>query len=367
MNIIKASPTLESETRTGKKKYWQAQVVEESGTFFTRTRYWQDTADGESKEQYSEPKVSHPTNVGRSNERNNEDQSYFEFDAMVVKQTDKGYHEAGKVSETSPLPMLANKWTEKKHTMKFPVALQPKLDGVRMLMLDEFCWSRMGKDMIPEVVQHLAIDTIGLILDGELILEGYTFQDTMRAVKKFREELSPLLTYHVFDVVMPKIPFVTRYEVLEDFFRDNTLPKNLKLVPTLFNVKDEDELMEHHRNYVCEGYEGTIIRSPGGLYQIGQRSSDLLKYKDFEDSEFGIIDVVEGEGRDSGAAIFVCKTDTGFWFAVRPKGTMESRQEAFRNKADYIGKNLTVKYQGVSEEGVPRFPIGIGIREGVQG
>ena len=366
--IVRCSPVLESKTRTGKKKFWQALVVTILDEFYTRTCYWQETADGVSTVQYSEPKFAHPTNVGRSNERGNEEQAYFEFEAMVTKQKDKGYHEIGVASDILPLPMLANKWYDKKHTITFPVMLQPKLDGVRMLMKDGVCWSRTGKLIIPEVVQHIACDTDGMILDGELIYEGASFQDTMRAVKKYRPELSPKLTYHVFDMVDESLPFIARYNFLEEFFGDYILlDGNIQLVKTIFGVFTEEGIKGYHAEFIQAGYEGTIIRTPGGKYQIGQRSSELLKLKDFDDAEFTIVDVKEGEGRDSGAAIFICSTDRQDTFAVRPKGTMEYRQEVWQNKEEYIGKPLTVRYQGFSEDGIPRFPIGISVRDEIQG
>lgn len=370
MNIVKESPILQSVTRTGKKKYWQAQVVTldlRSEDFYLRTRYWQDGPNGPSIVQYSEPKYAAPTNVGRSNERYSELQAYFELDAMVKKQNDKGYFGEGVEKQSLPLPMLANKWHEKKHLITFPVFVQPKLDGVRMLMQDGKCWSRTGKEFIPEVVQHLVMDTQGTILDGELILEGASFQDTIRAVKKFRPEESPKLTYHVFDFISDGITFTDRWSLLGEYYYGSDIPENVKFVYTCC-ANNEEELFKYHAKFIEQGYEGTIIRSQGGIYQIGQRSSDLLKLKDFDDAEFTIVDVVDGEGRDEGAAIFVCITDQGNTFNVRPKGTMEYRYDVFNNAEDYLGKPLTVRYQGFSEDGIPRFPIGISVRdERIQG
>lgn len=362
MNEVTTSPVLESVTRTGKKKYWQVLIVEEDDNFYLQTRYWQDTATGASAVQYSEPKYAHPTNVGRSNERDNAAQAIFEFDALIKKQLDKGYHAEGEESKILPLPMLANKWNDKKHTVTFPVYTQPKYDGVRMLMCDGKCWTRKGKIIIPEVVQHIACDTKGYILDGELILDGHTFQDTIRAVKKYREELSPQLKYYVFDVMVPDQPFSERNKIIQSL---TFLPANMIKSPTIV-ADNEEELLQQHSEYILAGYEGTIIRT-NGRYEANQRSNSLLKLKDFEDEEFRIVDVVEGEGRDAGAAIFVCRRGPEH-FQVRPKGTIESRCYIFENAEDYIGKMLTVRFQGYSEKGVPRFPVGINVRDGdIQG
>ena len=63
--------------------------------------------------------------------------------------------------------------------------------------------------------------------------------------------------------------------------------------------------------------------------------------------------------------IWACITPEGGTFACRPCGTREERQELFLKGANYIGKMLTVRYQELtsSEQKVPRFPVGIAIRD----
>jgi DNA ligase-1 len=43
---------------------------------------------------------------------------------------------------------------------------------------------------------------------------------------------------------------------------------------------------------------------------------------------------------------------------------MEQRREWFTNGKQYIGKLLTVIYQELSEQEVPRFPVGKAVRDG---
>jgi ATP-dependent DNA ligase len=362
MDIVKSTPILTSVTRTGKNKYWQGFVVTDGEFFYTVTKHWQDNMiGGQSKVQTSPPKVVDGTNLNRANERTALEQALFNLDSMVNKQNDKGYSGEGIEKKSLPRPMLANKWKEKKRSVQYPAFVQPKLDGVRMLMGNGICWSRLGKPFIPEVVEHLMFDTAGYILDGELIYEGASFQDTIRAVKKFRGD-SANLTYHVFDIVDTERTFSDRFYLLKSLLEYGSPPSGVKCVSTK-PVYDEDELLEAHKAYIKSGYEGTIIRNKYSLYQIGQRSSDLLKHKDFDDAEFQITDVVEGSGKDKGAAIFVCKTDSGDTFKVRPKGSMKSRQDIWDDAFPYIGKMLTVRYQGTSEDGIPRFPVGLSIRD----
>jgi ATP-dependent DNA ligase len=116
--------------------------------------------------------------------------------------------------------------------------------------------------------------------------------------------------------------------------------------------------------FVEAGYEGIMLRNAVGVYRANYRSNDLQKYKEFMEDEYRIIDFKEGEGRDLGAVIWVCETADGKEFTVRPRGTMEQRREWFNDGESYIGKNLTVVYQELTEDGKPRFPVGKALRVG---
>ena len=48
-------------------------------------------------------------------------------------------------------------------------------------------------------------------------------------------------------------------------------------------------------------------------------------------------------------------------FKLNP-GTLAVRKEYWENRDQYTGQMLTVKHQGVSVEGIPRFPVGLAIR-----
>jgi DNA ligase-1 len=60
--------------------------------------------------------------------------------------------------------------------------------------------------------------------------------------------------------------------------------------------------------------------------------------------------------------VWICETEKGDDFKVVPQGTMEERQEAYQNAAVYIGDMLKVKYFELTDDGIPRFPVGLGIR-----
>jgi len=257
-------------------------------------------------------------------------------------------------------PMLANKFDDSKAT--FPCYVQPKLDGVRCLFDGKKAWTRNLKDHKPHILRMLQERypnlPEGMVLDGELMLPNATFQETVSAVKK-EYEISETLEYHVYDCWMeglPDLPFGERRLMSQAFLKHS--------VPT-YELKSPKEIWEMLDYFIGDGYEGLIYRSSGGVYKHGRSGRDLLKLKKFLDAEYMIVDVIEGKGKDVGTPIWVCRVSAADTrtFKARPMGTYEWRREAWENRLSYIGKMLTVKYQELTDEGIPRFPIGVGVRD----
>jgi DNA ligase-1 len=362
MQTVKSSDWLVSENKHGGEKHWQLHILRDGNDYYTQTSWYQISKTGrETKTQTSEPYFAAPTNEGRANERDSKAQAEFEYEAIIKKQRDKGYRSKGEKKQERPMPMLTHKFTDHKSKVEFPVAIQPKLNGMRMLFDGQNGWSRGNKEVIPEVIQHLKFDTGGYILDGELMLpNNVLLQESMKAIKKFRPELSPELLYHVYDIVDDSIPFSQRYQIITDLIMK--APKNVKIVKTV-RAHDESQVSHLHQLFVKDGYEGTMIRDPQMKYEIGKRSYSLLKLKDFTDTEYKILDVVDGEGSDVGLAIFVLDAGNGQTFNCRPEGSQENRADLFKNRRELVGKYLTVRYFELSKEGIPLFPVGVGIRD----
>lgn len=104
-----------------------------------------------------------------------------------------------------------------------------------------------------------------------------------------------------------------------------------------------------------------MLRNLAGLYRPKHRSHDLLKYKERNDAEFEIVGFKEGDGRLKGTVVWICRCSTGT-FDVVPDGPLEQRKELLATASSFVGKQLTVLYQGLFETGKPRFPIGKAIR-----
>lgn len=373
MKTITKSDTLQSTNLAGLKKFWQVFILEQDSQYYLQQSYWSIKKSGEeSKKQFSTPKLVTPKNIGKANETAPLVQAISEFESVFEKYLDKGYTKPGEKPKVSILPMLAKTYKPSCCNLKAGVYVQPKIDGTRMLLNAGVAYSRKGKAYLPAVVEHIHshLDKLfgdipsNIFLDGELVLpKEYNFQQTISAIKKFDSKLSPKLQYVIYDYYDsedPAMAYQTRANNLEIMLSTTAGPVILLKPEKVFN---EDQLNQRFASYVEVGYEGLMVRLPQGQYAVNQRSSSLLKVKEFEDAEFKIVDVVEGEGSYKSAAIFVCETQGGETFRVNLKADIKRKQTIWLYRECYIGRHLTVKFFGKSSDGIPRFPIGIEVRD----
>lgn len=353
-------------------KQWSisVQIHEESGSAHVIRKY--GLVDGKQTE--SCKMIFQGKNIGKKNETSAFQQACNEATSLWKKQKEKGYVEKNTQLTERHLPMMAHDFSKRgKDINMFTAFAQPKLDGVRLMIntnLEKI--SRTGKSI--EILDHLNNDLKKLFcqlneddihLDGELFTFDLTFEEIcgcFRQSKNVDSKKVHKLKYHIFDCYLPsqpKMPFSERFLMLQNAFQNFD---SLILIETV-TIKDQN-INCIHEKYIHEGYEGLILRNSEGAYKPNFRSIDLQKCKCFQDDEFQIADVKEASGNDIGTAVFVCILKNGNEsFAVRPRGSRELRKIYLSNKQAYIGKYLTVRYQNLSENGIPRFPVGIAVRD----
>ena len=276
-----------------------------------------------------------------------------------------------KITIRNYYPMLAHRYNEKKGDIKFPCFVQPKLDGVRCVVVGNKLYSRNGNrfPVLPHIENELKLyNKNNLILDGELFTDDINFEKIVGLVKKYKkseeDEKNSLKIYlNVFDYIDSKLPFNKRLINLNQFFEKNKNMKYIKQVKTE-ECPQEKNIEEFLEKYTKEKYEGLIIRNKSGLYEENTRSVHLQKLKKFIDEEFEIIDyTTPDQGKEVGCVIWICKTKEGKQFSVRPSGNYQERKKLYREAKKYIGKMLTVRYQELTNGHVPRFPVGVTIRD----
>jgi DNA ligase-1 len=272
--------------------------------------------------------------------------------------------------ESSKKPMLAQEFKKHEHKIQYPCYIQPKLDGYRMIYdhILKTCLTRTGKiyNIILKTSLFEELKKIPYSLDGELYVHDPEFKfekyGVLRKQKSLNEkEITTLdqIEFHVYDIVNEGEIYENRLKMLKEIFDKNIYNlSKIKFVETkLCNSKEE--ILENHKINTQNNYEGSMIRNIRGMYKCKFRSFDLLKYKDFDDAEFEIVNYTyekDVTGNDKNLIVWVCKTPQNKEFHVQSKGTREERHELYKNASKYIGKKLWVQYFGLTNDLIPRFP-----------
>jgi len=311
-------------------------------------------------------------------------QAMFELESKVSKKRDEGYFDTIKEAQDTlvVLPMLALDFTKRSHDVSYPAIGQRKFDGVRCMASinpdgSVSLKSRKGKEFphmnhLRQQIASLKGIPDGAFLDGELYSDTLTFQEVVGLVR--RETLKAgdddklkQISYRLYDMLDPddrKAGFQKRYDNLGKILRSKPVgaPSQYLYLTRNFELDSKADVKKYHDQFVKEGYEGIMIRNKDGEYGINKRSKHLQKFKEFYDQEFEIVGYEEGTGNDAGTVIWVCVTENGDLFKTRPRGTREERTEYFQKGDDYIGATLTVRYFEMTDDGIPRFPVGLAIR-----
>jgi|694.fasta_scaffold47178_7 DNA ligase-1 len=297
-----------------------------------------------------------------------EEQAQKQAKALHKKKMDLGAFEDIKDID-KPIffkPMLAHDYNDYKDKIKYPVATQPKLDGVRCIIDIDGMRSRNGKELISAPHIHDALKPLfekypDLVFDGELYAhksDGVDFNKIISCVRKTKPtpndiiESKQYIQYWIYDLPSHVGAFTERYKTLLEL----DLPECCIIVKTE-QADNKNDISAYYSDYMADGYEGQMIRVLDSEYE-NKRSKHLLKHKSFMDDEFEIKGVVEGKGKLTGKIgklVF-----DGFDSAVN--GDHEYLEMLFK-RGDLIGKKATVKYFELTTDGVPRFPKVIAIRD----
>jgi len=264
--------------------------------------------------------------------------------------------------------MLAHKYNEDK--ADYPAFIQPKLDGVRCLFTAKGAFSRannrfMNVEHIEQALKPFFAKNPTAVLDGELYNHGLKddFEKIISLVRKKkptdndRAEAAELVQYHIYDVASMTIgTYTDRYLFI---LAEQSL-KNKACLQIIDNnlVLDFDDAVVMHKKNLKLGYEGSMYRTPSGKYK-GTRSWDLMKFKDFHDTEATIIGYEIGKGKRQGTlGKFIMQDDEGIEFGCPPGKGYDYKDLAnmLDNIHDYIGQRATFTYFQRTQAGSYRHP-----------
>jgi DNA ligase-1 len=359
-------PTLYSRTSTGAVQNWTIEIIGDA--------YCTHFGQVDGKQQTTELTHCKPKNEGRANATTAAEQALKDAKALWKKKKDGGCFEDINDIDTVLFtePMLAKKYEDYIDDVAFPVYSQPKLDGIRCIARKDGLWSRNGKKFasvphIEQALEHIFASNPNLVLDGELYCDKFSndFNAICSLVKKTKPTAQDLadsaasIQYWIYDAVDAGKTFSKRFHHIVQEVVDR-VGGCIQEVPTEF-VQSKLYLDELYEKYINEGYEGQMVRLDKPYEN--KRSKSLLKRKEFQDKEYIILDVIEGEGnRAGGAGAMTFENEQGKCFNSNIKGSREYCAQLLKEKVDLIGKQATVKFFNLTPDNIPRFPFITSIR-----
>ena len=269
--------------------------------------------------------------------------------------------------------------SEGRPEMKGIKRLEPKLDGVRVLLMvipgasegvTTICFSRNGK--LFENFQHIEEQvrnnwtkmvrkaatsnlSMGFVLDGEVI--GNSFQELMRQARRKTDVQAEDSVYNVFDI-LPLDAFREghwnaqlnkRIQILEDMRPVIDTMPNVELLPHLMVNLDtaagKDQLERYAKDQVNAGFEGIMIKNCDAPY-VCKRSTDWMKWKPTLTVDLEVVGVEEGTGRNLGRlGALVCHgVDDGKEITVNVGSGFSDvdRDDYYTNRNLVIGRTAEV-------------------------
>lgn len=210
-------------------------------------------------------------------------------------------------------------------------------------------------------------DDPDFVVDGELYNHGLhnNFEELASLIKKgnrTQEEEYRVRTwvqYHIYD--MPSVPetFHKRIGHLHTLYGyagrlEHGVYGPLHLVLT-YVAESEPQVQKRTAEFLLAGYEGAMVRLDAP-YDLGKRSRNLLKVKQFDEAEFPLVRVDPGEGNWAGyAKSVVIRLENGEEQGAGMRGSYEFARAVLAEQAKY--RSVTVRFQGRTAEGRLRFPV----------
>jgi DNA ligase-1 len=291
-------------------------------------------------------------------------------------------------------PMLAPNEKVDINTLKYPLLVSYKLDGIRCIFKDGQMYSRALKQFpnikLRERFQHIAKYTLetGLVFDGELLAKSITFNELSGITRQLDKELPDDLFFYCFDCVIDN-DFDAPFKHRVDWIKRLDMTNYVKILPQTI-VKDSIGINLLYANALDWGCDGLILRDPNGRYKFGRgtiKEGLIYKMKPFQTFDAKITGVIQAtevrEGAEKKinelgrsvtskkladrvliekAAAFVVMYE-GKELKVTIAMTDEEKMDVWKNQSKYLGRMIEYKGMLVGAKDLPRHPVYIRMRD----
>jgi DNA ligase len=254
---------------------------------------------------------------------------------------------------TIPELMLADIYRQGLDLSQYRVS--EKLDGVRARWDGTHLISRGGN--VFAAPEWFTKGFPAVPLDGELWMGRGRYEEVSSIVRTQQPHDGwRNLRFMIFDLPAQGGTFAQRVIEMNRFKTESASPY-LGIIEQQ-RVGSEEDLLKWLHRVIDEGGEGLMLHRDTALYASG-RSQDLLKLKLFTDAEATVIGYRPGKGQFAGQiGSLKVRTDEGVIFFI---GSGLSHEE--RRRPPPLQRRVTFRHQGLTESGIPRFPVFLRIRD----
>lgn len=214
---------------------------------------------------------------------------------------------------------------------------------------------------VDKVAFNRRVEELEIMFDGELYIPNLPLGEISSAINSFSLTTSSV-SFYAFDLAIPGISNDLRFKALKEAFTETFILGHPIVIVKTLHVTCDEQVQAVTDQFIKEGYEGSIIREPKGLYQFGKRPSIIAKLKRTISAEFTIVDVVS-QKEDPNLGLFVCVTPEGKQFEVTPTEDMNFKIKILLEKHKYIGKQLTCEFYEYTAENKPYHLISNIVRD----
>lgn len=269
--------------------------------------------------------------------------------------------------------------SENRPEMRGIKRLEPKLDGVRVLLtvipnddgeVSVMSLSRNGKlfenfghiedqirDNFVKIVRAVGSNVLvdGFVLDGEVI--GNTFQELMRQARRKENVQATDSVFNIFDII-PLADFRRGYWNAQLSKRIGMINKlnhiidnlpNIELLPHIMvdldTAEGKDQLNRYAKDQVNAGFEGIMIKDMDAPYEC-KRNTFWMKWKPTLTVDLEVVGVEEGTGRNVGrlGALVCSGVDDGKEINVNVGSGFsdDDRDNLYRDRNMVIGRTVEI-------------------------
>jgi len=232
--------------------------------------------------------------------------------------------------------------------------MSEKLDGIRAYWNGKELLTRNGKKIYAP--KWFTKNYPPFEIDGELWTKREDFNNISSTVRdkiytKENEKKWKQIKHYIFEVPNAEGNLWQRLQKVKAYENDI-----IKLIPQI-SIRNKEHLIAYHKSLELLGAEGIVVRDPNTLY-INKRTSKALKVKTFKDAECKIIGYTKGNGKykDKVGAI-ICELENKVIFKIG-----SGLSDEFRGNPLAIGTIITFKYQNMTVNKKPRFPVYLRVR-----